>query len=38
MISETPRKLLKFNAKHHLEFESIFSLRTAPVSEGTPIR
>ena len=38
MISETPRKLLKFNAKHHLEFESNFSLRTAPVSESAPIR
>ena len=38
MISETPRKLLRFNAKHHLEFESKFSLRTAPVSEIAPIR
>ena len=38
MISETPRKLFKFYIKHHLEFESNFSFRTAPVSETVPVR
>ena len=38
MISEIPRKLLKFNAKHHLESELNFSVRSAPVSEIAPIR
>ena len=37
-ISETPRKLFKFYFKHHLEFESKFSLRTALISEIAPIR
>ena len=38
MISETLRKLFKFNLKHHIEFESNLSLGTAPVSEKAPIK
>ena len=34
----TQHKLIKFYIKHHLEFESNFSLRPAPVSEISPIR
>ena len=35
--SETPRKLFKFYIKHNLEFESMFSHRTAPGSETASI-
>ena len=38
MISETPRRLFKFYIKHHREFASNFSLRTAPVLEIVPSR
>ena len=34
----TLHKLIKFYIKHHLEFESNFSLRPAHVSEIFPIR